>query len=63
MPDCDDYEDFDDFMDDWDGCGPGIIEMYQPYIDGKMELRECNMSFRASYVSGEDVPAKSRCPL
>lgn len=22
MPDCDDYEDFDEFMDDWDGCMP-----------------------------------------
>lgn len=22
MPDPDDYEDFDDFMDDWDGCMP-----------------------------------------
>ena len=22
MPDCDDYEDWDDFMDDWDGCMP-----------------------------------------
>lgn len=37
-----------------DGCAPGILEMYQPYIDGKMELRECNMAFRTHYVSGED---------
>lgn len=22
MPDCDDYESYDDFMDDWDGCMP-----------------------------------------
>lgn len=22
MPDCDDYDSFDDFMDDWDGCMP-----------------------------------------
>ena len=22
MPDCDDYEDYDEFMDDWDGCMP-----------------------------------------
>jgi len=22
MPDCDDYEGYDDFMDDWDGCMP-----------------------------------------
>lgn len=44
-----------------DGCSPGIIEMYQPYIDGKMELREVNMQFRASYVSGEEVPTKNGC--
>ena len=22
MPDCDDYDSYDDFMDDWDGCMP-----------------------------------------
>ena len=36
-----------------DGCAPGIIEMYQDYIDGKKELRDINMEFRTSYVSGE----------
>ena len=46
-----------------DGCAPGIIEMYQPYIEGKMELRECNMQFRASYVSGEEVPTKNSCVM
>ena len=35
-----------------DGCSPGIIEMYQDYIDGKKELREINAEFRAGYVSG-----------
>lgn len=44
-----------------DGCAPGILEMYQPYIDGEMELRECNMAFRARYVSGEEQPARSGC--
>ncbi len=45
-----------------DGCSPGIIEMYQDYIDGKKELREINMGFRASYVSGEiDKEEKSGC--
>ncbi len=33
-----------------DGCAPGIIEMYPPYIDGEMELKAVNMQFRASYV-------------
>ena len=35
-----------------DGCSPGIIEMYQDYIDGKKELHEVNAEFRAGYVSG-----------
>ncbi|MCQ2081721.1 MAG: purine biosynthesis protein PurH [Lachnospiraceae bacterium] len=46
-----------------DGCAPGILEMYQPYIDGKMELRECNMKFRASYVSGEEAPTRKSCVM
>ena len=44
-----------------DGCGPGIIEMYQDYIDGKKELREINAAFRAGYVSGAAGPEKSGC--
>jgi len=37
-----------------DGCSPGIIEMYQEYIDGKKELREINAEFRAGYMSGAE---------
>ena len=45
-----------------DGCSLGIIEMYQDYIDGKKELRDINMEFHASYVSGEiDKEDKSGC--
>lgn len=28
-----------------DGCACGILEMYQPYIDGLIELREINEAF------------------
>ena len=42
-----------------DGCSPGIIEMYQDYIDGKKELREINMEFNARYTLG-DSPETSR---
>ena len=28
-----------------DGCSAGILKMYEPYIEGEMELRECNMAF------------------
>ena len=44
-----------------DGCSPGIIEMYQDYIDGKRELREINAEFRARYMSGAQGPDRSSC--
>lgn len=44
-----------------DGCASGLIDMYQPYIDGEMELREITMSFNARYVHGDDMPSKSDC--
>lgn len=30
-----------------DGCAPGVIEMYQAYIDGVKELREVNREYVA----------------
>ena len=33
-----------------DGCSPGIIEMYQDYIDGKRELREINADRRTRKI-------------
>ena len=44
-----------------DGCAPGLAELYQDYIDGKMEIRDINMAFCARYVSGADGPVKSEC--
>ncbi len=44
-----------------DGCSSGIIEMYQDYIDGKKELREVNMEFRARYISGEEASERGNC--
>lgn len=44
-----------------DGCSPGIIEMYQDYIDGKKELREINAEFRVRYMSGAEGPEKGGC--
>lgn len=44
-----------------DGCASGLLDMYQDYIDGKREIRDINLSFRAHYESGEDVPGKSAC--
>lgn len=44
-----------------DGCMPGLAEMYQAYIDGDMELRECNAAFNARYVSGRQGSERSGC--
>ena len=46
-----------------DGCSPGIIEMYQDYIDGRKELREINAEFRKAYVSGAMGPEREGCDL
>ena len=46
-----------------DGCSPGIIEMYQDYIDGKKELWEINAEFRARYTSGAQGPERSGCVM
>ena len=46
-----------------DGCSPGIIEMYQDYIDGRKELREVNAEFRARYMSGAQGPERSGCGM
>ena len=44
-----------------DGCSPGLLNMYQDYIEGRKELREINMEFRRNYVSGAAGPEKSGC--
>ena len=44
-----------------DGCMAGLADMYQDYIDGKRELREINMEFRANYMSGKQGPDKGTC--
>ena len=44
-----------------DGCSPGLVEMYQAYIDGRKELREINMEFNTRYTRGAMEPDKSGC--
>ena len=44
-----------------DGCSPGLIEMYQDYIEGRKELREINMEFTARYTLGAMESEKSGC--
>ena len=46
-----------------DGCSPGIIEMYQDYIDGKRELQEINAGFHAAYMLGTEGPDRSSCAM
>ena len=44
-----------------DGCSPGLIEMYQAYIDERKELREINMEFNARYTRGATGPDRDGC--
>ncbi len=44
-----------------DGCMAGLADMYQDYIDGKLEIRDINMEFRARYESGMEVPLREEC--
>lgn len=39
-----------------EGCAPGILDMYDDYIEGRRELRDINLSFRTGYVSGQTGP-------
>ena len=41
-----------------DGCMPGLAEMYQAYIEGEMELPECNAAFNKGYISGRQGPER-----
>ena len=33
-----------------DGCSPGLIKMYQDYIEGKKEISEINREYRSNMV-------------
>ncbi len=44
-----------------DGCSPGLLKIYQEYIDGHKELREVNMEFNARYISGAMGPERVGC--
>lgn len=44
-----------------DGCSAGLAEMYQDYIDGKKEIKDINMEFRAHHELGMDIPTKGEC--
>ena len=44
-----------------DGCSPGLLNMYEDYIEGRRDLREINMEFRARYSSGAAGPDRSGC--
>lgn len=39
----------------------GLADMYQDYIDGKREIRDINMAFRAGYESGVEGPERPEC--
>lgn len=45
------------------GCegaaGASLFDMYQPYIDGEMELTEITKQFQAHYISADNGPEKA----
>lgn len=55
--------DWGDECDGMSGLSAGYDKMYQPYIDGELELRECNRrSASTSYVSYDrNRPASGSC--
>lgn len=44
-----------------DGCMAGLADMYQDYIDGRKELSQINMEFRARYVRDDERLERSGC--
>lgn len=44
-----------------DDAPQSMIDMYQPYIDGEVELKDITMSYKRGYVSGEEMPSPSGC--
>lgn len=54
-----------DDCDSVSGLSNGVSAMYQPYIDGELELAECNMRGAATtYVkSDRDRPSTGSCPV
>ena len=54
-----------DDCDGVSGLSSGVFDMYQPYIDGELELAECNMRGSAStYVkSDRDRPSTGSCVM
>lgn len=44
-----------------DGCMAGLADMYQDYIDGKMEIRDINMAFRQGYVMQMEEQDNKNC--
>ena len=43
-----------------DGCSPGIVSMYDDYVEGRRELAEINMAFRSGYTRANAVQGISR---
>lgn len=46
-----------------DGCSPGLISMYDDYIEGRKELKDINMEFRTGYTCENAEPDRPGCGI
>ena len=46
-----------------EGCSAGLYEMYEDYIEGKREIKDINMEFRANYQSAEGINDRNHCSM
>lgn len=44
-----------------DGCSPGILSMYDDYIEGRKELADINREFNAGYRHADAEPGRVPC--
>lgn len=49
------------FLGACDDCMSGLADMYDDYIDGKRELADITMSFRAGYTAAMNGPERTGC--
>lgn len=44
-----------------DDVPQSMIDMYDPYIEGKVELKDITRAYQTGYVSGHQMPVREGC--